>query len=114
MFCSIFIWMATSFIAAIPAMAFHPEPVQNAFSEYGIVANYRGYTYASEGPNGGATVVSKQDGDLEILCKLKATPTGIELVQKCEVPIGIARHLKVLGHKGMSHDLVVPNIPFRY
>ena len=107
LFCSVLIWMAVNFLSAIPAMAFHPKAVPSIFAEYDIVATYKGYSYASEGPQGNAAVAFKQNGLEKIQCKLSSTPTGIELVQKCEVPISIARHLKVLGHKGMSHDLVV-------
>lgn len=106
--------MVASFIATVPAMAFHTDAIADTFAEYSIVANYKGYTYASEGPEGSAIVALKRDKDLEISCKLETTPTGIELVQKCNVPVGIARHLKVLGHKGMSHDIVVPDISFHY
>ena len=108
LFCSILVWMAASFIAAVPAMAFQPEPKPALFYDYASVVRYQEYAYASEGPKGVEAIAHKENGSWKIRCEASTPMSGINIVQQCAVPVGIARHLKVIGHKGMSHDLVVP------
>lgn len=110
LFCSILVWMAASFIAAVPAMAFQPETKPTAFHDYASVVRYQEYAYALEGPQGAEAISHKENGKWQILCEASAPMSGMNIVQQCEVPVGVARHLKVLNHKGMSHDLVVPEL----
>lgn len=109
LFCSILVWMAASFIAAVPAMAFQPQHSPDSLASYEDVAIYQGYAYASS-VSGEEAVSHKVDGKWEMVCQSDHHFTGFELLEKCSVPIGTARHLKVLKHKGMSHQMYVANI----
>ena len=114
LFCSILVWMAASFIAAVPAMAFQPETKPTVFHDYASVVRYQEYAYASEGPRGAEAIAHKENGSWQILCEASTPMSGIDLVQNCDLPVGMARHLKVLSHEGMSHDIVVPNVFRQY
>lgn len=110
LFCSVLIWIAASFIAALSAMAFHSDTQPAIFQDYASVVRYRDYAYASEGPQNAEAIAHKESGTWQLLCEASTPISGMSLVQKCEVPIGTARHLKILNHKGMSHNLVVPEL----
>ena len=109
LFCSILVWMAASFIAAVPAMAFQPQQSPDVLAGYEDVATYQDYAYASS-KSGEEAVSHKVGGRWEIVCQSDRLFTGFELLEKCSVPIGTARHLKVLKHKGMSHQMYVAGI----
>ena len=109
LFCSILVWMAASFIAAVPAMAFQPQHSPDILASYEDVATYQDYAYASS-KSGEEAVSRKVGGKWEIVCQSDRPFTGFELLEKCSVPIGTARHLKVLKHKGMSHQMYVAGI----
>ena len=110
LFGSILVWMAASFIAAIPAKALHRQSAPDILSEYARVESYRGYAYGLEGAYGAEAIAKKEDGAMQLLCKAPSAMSAVDLVQKCGVPIGIARHLRGLSHKDMAHDIVVPSV----
>ncbi|PZO22619.1 MAG: hypothetical protein DCF25_02325 [Leptolyngbya foveolarum] len=109
LFCSILVWMAASFIAAVPAMAFQPQQSPDVLTDYEDVATYQDYAYASSA-SGEEAVSHKVGGKWEMVCQSDRLFTGFELIEKCSIPIGTARHLKVLKHKGMSHQMFVAGI----
>lgn len=110
LFCSVLAWMAASFIAAVPAMAMHSQATPSIFSSYARVETYQGYAYALEGAQDGEAIALEENNSWKVLCTASFHMSAVDLVQKCNVPIGIARHLRVLSHKGMSHDIVLPDI----
>ena len=110
LFCSVLVWMAASFIAAVPAMAMHSQATPSIFSSYARVETYKGYAYALEGAQEEEAIAKKENNTWKVLCTASFHMSGVDLLQKCDVPIGIARHLRVLSHKGMSHDIVLPSI----
>lgn len=109
LFCAILIWMAASFIAAVPAMAFQPQRSPDGLADYEDVATYQDYAYASS-TSGREAVSHKVAGKWEMVCQSDRLFTGFELIEKCSVPIGTARHLKVLKQKGISHQMYVAGI----
>ena len=110
LFCAVLVWMAASFVAAIPAMAMNTPTAPNIFSDYARVETYQGYAYALEGNQEKEAIAVKDNNQWQVLCAAAARMSAIDIVQKCGVPIGIARHLRVLSHKGMAHDIVVPSM----
>ena len=110
LFGSVLVWMTASFIAAVPAMALHQQTIPNVLGEYARVESYRGYAYGLEGTYGAEAIAKEENGTVKLLCKASSAMSAVDLVQKCNVPIGIARHLRVLSHKNMAHDIVVPSM----
>lgn len=109
LFCAAAIWMLVSALAAVPAIAFQPQHSPDVLASYEDVATYQGYAYASS-ESGKEAISHKIEGRWEIVCQSDHHFTGFELLEKCNVPIGTARHLKVLKHKGMSHTMYVADI----
>lgn len=109
LFCTALIWMSASFIAAVPAMAMHPQATPSILSSYARIETYQGYAHALEGDKASEAVSKKEDGEWKLLCTADLPMNAIDLVQDCNVPIAIARHLRVLSHKGMAHDIVLAN-----
>jgi len=101
--------MLVSALAAVPAIAFQPQHSPDVLASYEDVATYQGYAYASS-ESGKEAISHKIEGRWEIVCQSDHHFTGFELLEKCNVPIGTARHLKVLKHKGMSHTMYVADI----
>ncbi|KPQ33313.1 MAG: hypothetical protein HLUCCA11_18950 [Phormidesmis priestleyi Ana] len=110
LFGSILIWMVASFIAAVPARALHRQSAPDILSEYARVESYRGYVYGLEGADGAEAIAKEENGTTKLLCKAASAMSAVDLVQACGVPIGIARHLRVLSHKDMAHDIVVTSM----
>ena len=90
-------------------MAFHSTATPTILSSYEDVALYSNYAYASS-ESGKEAIAHKVDDQWAIVCQSNSHFKGRELVNQCDVPIGIARHLKVLKHNGMSHELYVADI----
>ena len=109
LFCAALVWMAASFLTAVPAMAMHPQTTPSILSSYARVETYQSYAYALEGNKASEAVSKKENGEWKLLCTAASPMRGVDLVQDCNVPIGIARHLRVLSHKGMAHDMVLAN-----
>ena len=107
LFCAVLLWMATSFVAAIPAMAMNTPTAPSIFSGYVRVETYQGYAYALEGDQGKEAIAVKDNNQWQLLCIAPSHMSAVDLVQDCNVPVGIARHLRVLSHKGMAHDIVL-------
>lgn len=108
LFGSVLVWMAASFIAAVPAMALHtPATTHSIFNEYARVETYRGYAYALEGDGEQEAIAIKENNSWRVLCTASSHMSAVDLVQSCNVPMGIARHLRVLSHKGMTHSIVL-------
>ena len=111
LFSAVLVWMAASFLAAFPAMAMRPQAAPSILSEYERVETYRGYAYGLEGKHGSVAISTKgTDDQWMLLCKADKPMSGMDILRNCDVPIGIARHLRVLSHKGMAHDLVLPDV----
>ena len=107
LFCAVLVWMAASFIAAIPAMAMNTPATLSVFSDYARVETYQGYAYALEGKQGEEAIAVKDSNQWQVLCTAPSRMSAVDLVQNCNVPIGIARHLRVLSHKEIAHDIVL-------
>lgn len=107
-FCAACIWMLTSVLSALPAMALHTQSSPNV-SGYPDVATYSDYAYASA-PEGAEVLVHKENSQWIVLCQSKQPLKGIELIERCHVPTAIARHLKVLKHKGMNHEIYLADL----
>ncbi|MFK8185208.1 MAG: hypothetical protein AB8B99_17690 [Phormidesmis sp.] len=100
--------MAVSFIAALPERVAQAHATPSMFNSYARVESYQGYAYGLEGRQGGEMIARKENEKWEILCTETSKMNGIDLIQRCHVPISIARHLRVVSHKGMAHDFVLP------
>lgn len=110
LFSAVLVWMAASFLVSIPAMAMHPQAMPTILSNYERVETYKGYAYGLEGEGGKVAIATKGAGkEWTLLCKADQPMSGMDILRNCDVPIGIARHLRVLSHKGMAHDLVLPD-----
>ena len=109
LFCAVSVWMAASFIAAVPAMAMQPQATPSLFSSYARVEIYQGYAYALEGDKASEAVSKQENGEWQLLCTASSPMRAVDLVQNCNVPVGIARHLRALSHKGMAHNIVLAN-----
>lgn len=108
LFCAALIWMAVSFLAAVPAMAFQTPRTPEVLQGFEHIAEYQDYAYASSSE--AEAVAYKENGKWQILCQQSGRFKTIELVTQCQVPTVIARHLKVLSKSGVSHEMFVADI----
>ncbi len=100
--------MAVSFLAAVPAMAFQPPRTPEVLQDFEHIAEYQDYAYASSSE--AAAVAHKENGKWQILCQQSGQIRTTELVNQCQVPTAIARHLKVLSNSGVSHAMFVADL----
>ena len=110
LFCAACIWMLVSALAAVPTMAFQPMRSPDILSSYEDIVTYMDYAYASSEAGNEAISHMNSHKKWEVLCQSDRHFSGFELIERCNVPIGTARHLKVLKHKGMSHEMYVADL----
>lgn len=108
LFCAALIWMAVSLLAAVPAMAFQTPRTPEVLPGFEHIVEYQDYAYASS--SGAEAVAYKENGKWQILCQTSGRFKTIELVNQCQVPTVIARHLKVLSKLGVSQEMFVADI----
>ena len=108
LFCAIAMWMLVNGLASLPAMA-HPLLPPSVLEAYSDLVMYNGYVYGTDA-EGREAIAYENSGSWDVVCSSDSHFSGVDLVDKCEIPIGSARHLKVLKHKGMSHDMYVARI----
>ena len=107
LFGTVLVWMAASFIASVPAMAMHLQATPSILKDYARVETYQGYAYALEGEEGREAIALKDRNQWKLLCSASSRMSAVDLVKECNVPISIARHLRVLSHQEMAHDIVL-------
>lgn len=109
LFCAALIWMAVSFLAAVPAMAFQTPETPEVLQGFEHIVEYQDYAYASSS-EAEAVAYRENGGKWQILCQHSGQMKTIELVNRCQVPAAIARHLKVLSKAGVNHEIFMADI----
>ncbi len=89
-------------------MAFQTPRTPELLQGFEHIAEYQDYAYASNSQE--EAVAHKVNGRWQILCKDSKRLKTIELVNECQVPTVIARHLKVLSKLGVSQEMFVADI----
>lgn len=90
-------------------MAFQSEKTPSVLADYEDVVLYEGYAYGLSA-SGGEAIAHEEAGQWKLVCQAGHHLVGSELLGECGIPIGTARHLRVLQKKGMSHELYVSNL----
>ena len=106
LFCAVLIWAVFNAIASGAAMALQPAIAPNILDSYADVVIYNGYAYGASA-DGGEAIASKATGKWQLSCAFDHHLSNHELLGTCGLPIGTARHMKVLRKKGMNHELFV-------
>jgi hypothetical protein len=105
LFLGVLIWMTIALLFEVPAMAFHTPRTHSILQGYESVVRYEHYAYGTRGTK--EAVAHEEHGIWKILCESDAHLKGVDIVNQCQVPVGIARHLKVLQTSGINHELFV-------
>ncbi|MBE9062237.1 hypothetical protein [cf. Phormidesmis sp. LEGE 11477] len=106
LFCAVLIWATFNAIASGAAMAFQPATAPSVLDGYEDVVVYNGYAYGTSA-DGGEAIASKATGEWKLSCAFSHHLSNQELLGPCGLPIGTARHMKVLRKKGINHELFV-------
>ena len=104
-FCAALIWAMISVISAGVAAAFEPAPTPSVLDAYDNVSIYNDYAYGSSAA--GEAIAYKRAGKWELSCQVNHHLSSKELLEQCNVPIGTARHLRVLQHNEWNHEIFV-------